>query len=313
MPSSTSNSDFRAATRAIAVLLTGLLLYCAGLELVTRLGFSRVSRTQRRVTEDLSVAKSLTPHSSNGQPTILVVGNSLLLDGVDRGSLKKELAPNYQVALLPVENTQFEDWYFGLRRLFAEGSRPSIVVICLSTRQMMSRATDGEYFAYYLMQSRDLLAVKRESQLDNTNTSAYLFANRSDWLGSRAQIRNWLLQEIMPNLEHLIGFFPGKTPPMPAKELVIEAVLPHLRALNQICNSSGARLVVLVPPTLRNDDASADVQDSASREGIPVLVPLRPSDVTPDEFHDGFHLNPRGAARFTHRLATDLLQKLDAK
>jgi hypothetical protein len=312
VPSSTSNSDLRAATRAIAVLLTGLLLYCAGLELVTRKGFSRVSRTQRRVTEDLTTAKSLAPRASNQQSTILVVGNSLLLDGVDRVSLKKDLAPSYDVALLPIENTQFEDWYFGLHRLFAEGSRPSIVVVCLSTRQMMSRATDGEYFSYYLMPSRDLLAVRRESQLDNTNTSSYFFANRSAWLGSRAQIRNWLLQEIMPNLERLIGFFPEKTPPMPPKEQVVAAALPHLRALNQLCISNAARLVVMVPPTLRHDDTSAEIQDSAAREDIPVLVPLRPSDVTPDEFHDGFHLNPRGAARFTHRLASDLLQKLSA-
>jgi hypothetical protein len=312
VPSSTSNSEPRAATRAIAVLLTGLFLFSATLEVVTRRGFSSVSRTQRRIFQDLSAAKSIAPSVSNDPPTILVVGNSLLLDGVDRASLKKELAPTYQVVLLPVENTQFEDWYFGLRRLFAEGSRPSVVVVCLSTRQMMSRATDGEYFAYYLMQGGDLLAVKKESHLDNTMASAYFFANRSDWLGSRAQIRNWLLQEIMPNLERLIGFFPGKTPPMPAKEQVVAGAVPHLLSLDQLCKSNGARLIVLVPPTLTHDDASADVQDSAAREGIPVLVPLRPADVSPDEFHDGFHLNPRGATRFTHRLASELLQKLSA-
>jgi hypothetical protein len=312
VPSSTFNSEPRAASRAVAVLLTGLFLYCAALEVVTRSGFSRVSRIQRRIYQDLAAAKSLAPPVSNDPPSILIVGNSLLLDGVDRASLKKELAPNYQVTFLPIENTQFEDWYFGLRRLFAEGSRPSVVVVCLSTRQMMSRATDGEYFAYYLMQGRDLLAVRRESQLDNTMTSAYFFANRSDWLGSRAQIRNWLLQEIMPNLDHLIGFFPGKSPPMPPKDQVVAGVLPHLVALNQLCESNGAHLMALVPPTLSHDDASAAVQDSAAREGIPVLVPLRPSDVTPGEFYDGFHLSPRGAARFTHRLASELLQRLSA-
>jgi hypothetical protein len=313
VPSSTSNSEVRAATRAITVLLAGLFLYSAALEVVTRRGFSRVSRNQRRVYQDLSAAKSFAPRAENDAPAMLVVGNSLLLEGIDRESLKKELAPNYQLALLPVENTQFEDWYFGLRRLFAEGSRPSIVVVCLSTRQMMSRATDGEYFAYYLMQERDLLAVKKESHLDNTMASGYFFANRSEWLGSRAQIRNWLLQEIMPNMEHLIGFFPGKTPPMPPKEQVVAGVLPHLLALDQLCKANGARLIAVVPPALSREDASADVQASAAREDIPVLVPLRPTDVTPDDFHDGFHLNPRGAARFTQRLASALLHTLNAK
>ncbi len=312
MPSSTSNSELRPASRAIAVLLAGLFLYCATLEVVTRLGVSRVSRIQRRIYQDLAAARSLAPQASNAQPTMLVVGNSLLLDGVDRASLKKDLAPNYQLTVLPIENTQFEDWYFGLRRLFREGSRPTVVVVCLSTRQMMSRATDGEYFAYYLMQGRDLFAVRRESQLDNTMTSAYFFAHRSDWLGSRAQIRNWLLQEIMPNLERLIGFFPGKTPPMPPKDQIIAGVIPHLLALNDLCKSNGARLVVLVPPTLSHDDASAAVQDSAAREGVSALVPLRPGDVSPTDFYDGFHLNSGGAARFTHRLASELLQRLTA-
>jgi len=312
VPSSTSSSDGRAASRAIAVLLTGLFLYSAALEVVTRRGFSRVSRTQRRIYEDLSAAKSIAPRAENDPPTMLVVGNSLLLDGVDRASLKKELAPNYLVAVLPIENTQFEDWYFGLRRLFAEGSRPSIVVVCLSSRQMMSRATDGEYFAYYLMQSRDLLAVKKESQLDNTMASAYFFASRSEWLGSRAQIRNWLLQATMPSSERLIRFFPGKAPSMPPQEQVVAGVLPHLLALDQLCKENGTRFVAVVPPVLSRDDASAGVQDSAARDAIPVLVPLRPADVTPEDFHDGFHLNPRGAARFTQRLASALLQKLNA-
>jgi hypothetical protein len=244
---------------------------------------------------------------------MLVIGNSLLLEGVDRATLEKELASNYMVALLPIEGTHIEDWYFGLRRLFAEGARPYIVVLCLSTRQMMSRATDGEYFAYYLMQERDLLAVRKESQLDNTMTSAYFFSHFSMWLGSRWGIRNWLLLKIMPNLEHLVvvGYFFPNTPPMPPKEQVVAGVLPHLLALDLLCRANGAHLIAVIPPTLSRDDASAEVQDSAARHGIPVLVPLRYDDLTPDDFRDGFHMNVRGAERFTPRLALELLQTLN--
>jgi len=158
---------------------------------------------------------------------------------------------------------------------------------------MISRTTNDEYFAYYLMQERDLLAVKKESQLDNTMASAYFFANRSEWLGSRSEIRNWLLQEIMPNLGRLIRYFPGETPRMPPKEQVVADALPHLLAVNQLSEANGARLVVVVPPTLSQDDASAAVQDSAAKDGIPVLVPMWANDVTPEDFDDGFHLNPR--------------------
>jgi hypothetical protein len=307
----TSSFEIRAANRAIALLVAVLFFYCTGLEIVTRLGLSRISRIQDRIHQDLRVAISIKPQLVNEPPSILLVGNSLLVAGVDRVSLKEDLAPNYHAELLPIENTQFEDWYFGLRRLFAEGSRPSVVVVCLSTRQMMSRATDGEYFAYYMMQARDLFRVKKESQLDNTETSAYFFANHSEWLGSRSQIRNWLVHMIMPNLEPLVGYFLVKAPPMPPEEQVVASVLQHLRILERLCRSNGARLVAVIPPTLGHDDASTDIQEFAGLEGIQVLVPLRPGELTANEFGDGFHLNPHGASRFTPLLASALRRALN--
>jgi hypothetical protein len=309
MPSSTSSSEIRVSTHALLVLLGILFLYCSGLEIVTRVGFTRVSRVQSRIRQDLNVAKCIPRRSSDGRPSMLLVGNSLLLEGVERASLKRELAPNYLVALLPIENTQFEDWHFGLRRLFAEGTRPSIVVLCLPTNHLISNTTDGEYFAYYLMQGRDLLALKKESQLDNTTMSGYFFANRSAWLGSRSEIRNWLILKVMPNLVHLIGYFPAKPPLPPAKEELLARIMPHLLKMDILCKANGARLVTVIPPTLSPNDGSADLRASAEGDGLLVLIPLRPKDVTPDDFRDGFHMNPRGARRFTSRLAS-MLQML---
>jgi hypothetical protein len=309
VPSSIFNSEQRGGTRAIAVLLLGLSLYWTALELATGVGFARISRIQRRVETDLRAARSLRPTVDRDAVSVLLVGNSLLLKGVDRALLKDRLAPEYVTALLPIENTQYADWYFGFRRLFEEGARPSVLVLCLSTRQMISRSTDGEYFAHFLMLQHDLFAVKRESQLDNTLTSVYFFANHSEWLGNRAQIRNWLLQEVIPGVDRLASFFPAKPAPMLASNEVVSRVLPHLNALDQFCRQRGVRLVVVVPPTI-SEDASAEVKEAAARAGMPVLVPFRPGELSRREFSDALHLNPRGAARFTERLASDLRQTL---
>lgn len=313
MPSYTFDSETRAATGAIVVLLLGLSMYCIALELATRHGFASISRIQHRITEDMLVARSLGPKSAGGAPSVLLVGNSMLLAGVDRPTLSMKMTPNYVTAVLPIENTQFEDWYFGIRRMFSEGSRPGVVVACLTTRHMMSRATCGEYFAHFLMLRRDLFAVRRESQLNNTMTSDYFFASLSEWLGSRGQIKNWLLHEVMPGLEHLVGFFPAATPPMPPPAEVVAEVLPHLIALDQICRGHGVRLVIVVPPPISREDASAEVQGAAARAGIPVLVPMHAGELSPQDLADGFHLNPRGAVRFTERLAAALLQTLDSR
>lgn len=223
------------------------------------------------------------------------------------------MAPNYAAALLPIENTQFQDWYFGLRRLFSEGAHPAVVVVCLSTRQIVSRSTDGEYFAHYLMPRRDLFAARRESQLNNTMTSDYFFASFSEWLGSRNQIKNWLFHAVMPGLEHLVGFFTSPPPPMPPPSRIVAEALPHLSALDRICREHGARLVVVVPPPISHEDGSAEVQVAAAKAGISVLVPMHAGELSPEEFADGYHLNAGGAARFTPRLAAALSQALNSR
>jgi hypothetical protein len=311
MPSSTSSSDARDATRAIAVLLIGLALYGLALEMVTRVGFSRISRIRRRVEQDLQAARTLRPRAPDGAPTMLVVGNSLLLEGVEREPFVSSLAPKYRVALFPIENTAYEDWYFGLRRLFAGGARPAIVAVSLTTRQMMSPSTNGEHFAHYLMMVGDLPDVKRESGLDNTTTSAYFFANQSEWLGSRNQIRKWLLLQLVPSVDRVTAFFPTKAGPMLPTPKVVAAVMPRLEALARLCRENGARLVVIVPPMLAGEAVgAAEVQAAAAKIGLPVVVPLGPGEVTAEDFSDGFHLNPRGAARFTPLLSRTLVATL---
>lgn len=313
MPSSTSNSDPLTAARALVALLLLLLLYFAGLEIVARLGFSRISAIQHRIREDYYAAQSIPPATSADPPTLLVVGNSLLLDGVNRHLLEQELAPNYSATFLPIENTQFDDWYFGLRRLFATGASPSAVVVCLSVRQIMSRATDGEYFARHLMQASDILAVKEDSQLDNTTASGYFLANHSEWLGGRAEIRNWLLQKLIPHLAQLTLYFPAKNPPMPSSEEVVARSLPHLKRLNELCEANHARLIVLVPPTLEVHDASAAVRQAAAVDGIMVLIPSPPRQLPAEDYSDGYHLNAKGAMLFTRLLGTALLQMLNSR
>lgn len=315
MPSFISSSepsrpDPRAATRALAVLLSGLLLYGLALETASRAAFSRVSRIRGRIERDFREAGALRPVGRDGAPTLLFVGNSLLLHGVDREAFRKRLAPALVATLLPIENTQYEDWYFGLKKLFAGGARPSVVAAAFTPRQFLSRATDGEYFARLLMSPRDLLAVKRVSELDNTATSAYFFANVSDWLGSRGQIRNWLFFRLFPGFERAAALFSPPRTPLPPTAAVVAEALPRLRALNLLCRYYGARLVLVVPPAASESAGAFELQAAAAAEGLTVLVPMRSDELLAEDYSDGFHLNARGAERFTPRVADALLRTL---
>jgi|HubBroStandDraft_1064217.scaffolds.fasta_scaffold18209_3 hypothetical protein len=310
MPSSTSASKRLNATQGIGLLLASLIIYCGVLEVVTRADFTRISRVQIRIERDKLAALTLLPNTGDGARTVLVVGNSLLVHGVEPDQLHQEMAPKYYSAVLGIENTQYLDWYFGLRRLFAEGSRPATLVLCLTARQLTSHGINGEYFAHYMMQERDIVAVKREAQLDNTMASNLFFANWSAWLGSRSMIRNWLLGELMPSVEKLTAYLPEKAPPLPPDEVVTQQSLARLHEIQELCRNNGARFIFVFPPVRGGNDLQENLRSAAASSGIVVLVPVRGGEMPASYFSDGFHLNTQGAAIFTEKLGFELAQPL---
>jgi hypothetical protein len=241
---------------------------------------------------------------------MLIVGNSYLEVGVNRDSLQQEIAPNYSLAYLPMSGTSYLDWYFGLRRLFAEGSRPAIVGVCLSTRDLLSDSTYGGPFANSLMLKRDILEVKEESHLDNTAASEYFFANFSSWMGHRGEIHNWLLRKTAPSINDLALYFKPKNRPLPPTEEIVAKALPRLHLLDELCRQNGSRFFLLIPPTRDVNDASNELQAAAAKEGLLVVLPYQHAELPENVFIDGAHLNPQGAALFTERLGPTLLQSL---
>ena len=310
MPSSTSDSDRRTATRAIVVLLAALFGYFCALEAATRMAFPRINHIWRSIQADHLRAVSLRPDAPDKSVSMLIVGNSYLEVGVNRDSLQQEIAPNYSLAYLPMSGTSYLDWYFGLRRLFAEGSRPAIVGVCLSTRDLLSDSTYGGPFANSLMLKRDILEVKEESHLDNTAASEYFFANFSSWMGHRGEIHNWLLRKTAPSINDLALYFKPKNRTLPPTEEIVAKALPRLHLLDELCRQNGSRFFLLIPPTRDVNDASNELQAAAAKEGLLVVLPYQHAELPESAFLDGSHLNPKGAALFTERLGPTLLQSL---
>jgi len=294
----------------MVVLLAALFSYFSALEAVTRMAFPRINHVWRGIQADHLAAVSLRPDAAGKSATMLIVGNSYLEVGVKRDNLQREIAPNYSLAYLPISGTSYLDWYFGLRRLFEEGSRPAIVGVCLSTRDLVSDATYGGSFANSLMLKRDLLRVKQESHLDNTMMSDYFFANFSSWMGHRGEIHNWLLRKAAPNINDLVPYFRPQNQALPPTDAIVAKALPRLRLLNELCRENGTRFFLLIPPTRDVNDASSELQAAASKEGLLVVLPFQHAELPENAFLDGSHLNPKGAALFTERLGSTLLQSL---
>ena len=311
MPLSTSSSEQTQARRGFALLVSLLVLICIAMEIAGSFGYVRASRIQRRIDASYKQALALRPVAVDGRPTLLVLGNSLLLKGLDLSRLRGDVGGRYRVTDFFVEQTGHVDWQFGLRRLFREGSRPSIVVLGLATNHLAVPAVRGEYFAHFLMSPGDIVGVASQLKLDATTASNYFFASLSGWLGGKSEIRKFVLLHTMPDLDKFASVARPVPPHLPDNDTLRKTIAASLLALKQPCDEHGARLIVVIPPTLDQGDPYQIDLAAGIDAGVSVLVPFAPGQLSASEYGDDIHLNAHGATLFTDALAARLLGALN--
>jgi hypothetical protein len=309
MHSSISNSKsdvHRAGKRDIAVLLALCVSFCVLVELGSRLYFDRLSRMEhRRQTEygEALTIRSLKPRAGS---SVLVVGNSLLLEDVNFPVLQQDIGPGIDMRRVVVENTFYLDWYYGLRKLFRHGAQPDIVVVVLNPLQLTSPIFDGGYSAHFLMDGRDLLNLAKDNGADRNEISEMALEHVSTFYGTRTEIRTWLLDKLLPQLPNLFRSKPVLPKPLGLNELASR----RLAQLRDLCAEHGSRLVVVLPPARLNSGLDI-ILPAAEANSVSLLLPINPGVLPSSDYSDNFHLNSHGARKFTPALADALKQMLN--
>jgi hypothetical protein len=291
-------------TGATVALFACVPLLCLCVEAGARIGLGRVSKIHRRIVEDRAQTRNLTAPFVDGRETILFVGNSLLLEGVDMDILTSGLQPRYAAQRFPVESTQYFDWLYGLKRFFRDGMRPATVVVCLTAPQMASPSIRGDFSALVLFGFEDIWPAARDSGATLTKTSGYYLAHSSAFYGARAEIRSVIMGKIAPPVPSMwlkAVTIPGVN--QPDTEL-IPVIAPRLATLRDLCASYGARFELLLPPLRAPGDTAA--VSAGEQAGVRVLRPVPNMSLPEDCYRDGFHLNAKGSAIFTKALVEQL-------
>jgi hypothetical protein len=332
MRSSTSSSNAADPTRAIRALLC--LAACVGitLEVGTRLGVTRINRNQRRISHEYRTALTLAGGPSSGRISVLLVGNSLTQTDIDMARLQADLGPGYRPARWAIDDTNYLDWYFGLRHLFRAGARPHVVVIGGTTRHLLASHVRGGYFAHYILHRGDILEAASRTKADDTATTEMFFANWSAFYGSREEINKRLLTWLLPEFPRLArtladagrphsGADPDLPPPARPNRSGGAAssqteigtrvrAFERLSELKALCEANGAHLMMWIAPTISRDPGTAAVVAAGQRAGVEVLVPVGYNEIPRERFTDGFHLDATGAIQLTEALAARFLSLL---
>ena len=314
MPSSISSSDHslehaRIDRFTIALLCTAFALL-ALTEAVSVLSFDRTSKVQRRELSERRTLLGVRDPEASEDPHVAVLGNSLMLEGVDVSLLRAKIEPMYIPVPYFVLGTNYYDWFFGLKRLFAEGMRPRYVLLGLSPNQLAAPGVKGDYSARYLFQQSDLIDVVRETHMDATTASGFLLAHYSEYYSTREITRGFFMSRVLPGVGELLHSRLGIFRDSEIKETVLEPLaVDRLTALDQLCRANGSHFILVVPPSYQK---GAEIIRRVGRErGVLVLVPVAEDEFDASYYQsDGIHLNYKGSQVFTARLAASLLEQL---
>jgi hypothetical protein len=311
--STSSSDDLRGASRldrfTIALLGTCLAILAVA-EGVTVVGFDRTSKVQRREISQREMLLTVRDTESSRRAHVVVLGNSLLLEAVDVPLLVEKLEPNFTPTPYFVLATVYYDWFFGLKRLFAEGMRPRYVLLGLSPNQFASGRTRGDYSARYLFQGADLLEVARRTRMDATRTSGFLLSHVSQYYSTRGVTRGFVLSRALPSVWELLHSRMGGTREPEIDETALRQLgAERLTALDQLCRANGSRFILVIPPSYQK--GAETIAAIGTDRHVTVMVPVGNDAFDASHYQsDAFHLNAKGARIFTARLAVDLVGEL---
>jgi len=269
------------------------------------------SLTYRRVSNQLIEAAGARP-TEPGQPaSIVMIGNSLFLDGVQVDRLQDLTSNNLRIYPIFLEGTGYYDWLYALRRIFSEGARPQVVVVQLEVNSFLWKGIRTEYSPMLFFDAADLLRVGSDLGFDRTAKSSLLLAHWSAFWGAHSIVRTQILRHAIPRFGDLFALIStqGKDlmqtqrniPIGPEFEAIAET---RLKSLQGLCKTYGATMVMLVPPTPSSEDGVQKLERVSQRIGVTTWVPIDPTALTAQHYSpDALHLNSEGAALFTLAIA----------
>lgn len=312
MPSSTSGSKCRAIAyaKALAAICAALILV---FEITSVYLLKHQSATYARISRQYDEALKIRPAAVGEPPSVLIVGNSLLLHGVQLNRLQELTSSRIRLSPIFLEATGYYDWLYALHGLFLRGARPQVVVVGVGVNYFMENGVRQDYAPMMFFNARDTLAVASDLKLDRTATSNLLLAHSSTFWDTRSAIRMQVLNHIVPHLEDLFSLV-NQRPGIPEGREFAEMTIPRLQRLRELCHANGATLILLLPPTLDSENAVNEMTAAAQAAGVEVSVPIDPATLSAKFYQpDGMHLNREGAILFTSALARELSEKVAAR
>jgi len=298
-------SNSKALALTYAKVICGIsFAFMIALEGLSAYMLKHHSVTYRRVSQQLDRAAEARPAAPGEPESVVMIGNSLFLQGVQVDRLQELTSKSLRIYPIFLEATGYYDWLYGLRRIFRLGARPQVVVVQLEANSLLWNSVRTEYSPMLFFDGPDLLNVSSELGLGRTAASSLLLAHWSAFSSAHSVVRTQILRHTIPHFTELFDLLIQVQRAAsfgPDTERIAEA---RLKTLRELCDAHGAKMILLAPPVPASESAVRKLAGIAERIGVATLVPIEPKTLTAQHYEpDVFHLNAKGAALFTSAIA----------
>ena len=293
-------------SRHLRWILTVCGLLAVGLEAASLWMFGHVgaNTTVRAETKDAIhlASTTSTPH------TVLIVGNSLVLHGIDEKELDSALGPGYEVKKEAIVGSGYQDWLYGVPSLLDRGSRPTLIVLGFSPAQLVMDRPPIARTTRMVWTAANLERYTMHAHVGLTAASNLLLQHFSAFFALRDQLRQDSRKLIVPGYAAMSHDFFDGAPLRPDSITDVDIAASRLASLDSACAVRGVGFAFLLMPTRAVDDAAIEPMMIAAgkRAGVPVLIPVSNRDLPPADQLDGYHLNDAGAVMFSEATAAAL-------
>jgi hypothetical protein len=301
-----------AAKRRLVSLCVWVALLSAAIEVC-----SVWLRSYRQVSLEISkgVERALAVRHRGGYTQVVVLGNSLVYEGLSEASLQETMGDRVLIETAGVPGSTYFDWEYGLRALLARGSQPDVVVFGISPSQFLRTPAVTALPVSELWRSEEVYSYYRDWHPNPTIVADLLLEHYSTFFAMRDTFRIYGRKQIYGYPSMVREWGPGgvNTNPAPSPGSMLEATfVKRIAGLQAECGAH-ARLVLIVVPTRQASDEMDEpaLRAAALQLGVPVIEPVGEREWPAPKFQDdGYHLTKSASAELSVLAGEDLLRLL---
>lgn len=309
-----------AETKVLLVLVLALVVLEGGARMF-----------ERKLSKDVSHIRSLPEVAAElkaapaDQLKVLILGNSLSRDGLDKALLKAGLEKltgrSVHLAAMHPDASNIAQWFYGYRRYFAQtGAHPDLVILGTARPHLLDGRSEPDRQAAFYTSFKDMPLLLKEQHGDVEAISKALVARASMLFAHRGRVEPLVFYNGIPGYTETTQILSihrdSATPAVEGEAASARheaAPTCHLfESLLKTFQAGKTRVMVVAIPMTATYELPDCVVKAVQQAQMSIVDTGASLQYPPERFPDGYHLDKQGAADFTTSLLKALEQHPDS-